>query len=238
MTALPLSRRAFLHTAAAALVYRSTRAWAAGAPVLVEDWRAAVIGSRGVPPGWQKYETPAGHPAYDFTVVEDAGRRALHMKSAGEHSTIAKEVQADLTATPILAWQWRVLGLPQGADLRNRATSDAAGHVFAVWPRFPTFVRSRLIGYVWDPALPIGTVIPSRKTGAVTFIVARRGEAGLGQWLDERRNVADDYRLVFGEAPPPLPAVALSIDTNDTRAPTEAMFARIELQPRSNKIGR
>ena len=154
------------------------------------------------------------------------------MKSAGEHSTIAKEVQADLAATPILAWQWRVLSLPQRADLRNRATSDAGGHIFAVWPRFPAFVRSRLIGYVWDPALPIGTVIPSRKTGTVTFIVVRRGEAGLGQWQDDRRNVAEDYRTVFGEAAPPLPALALSIDTNDTRSQAEAMFGRIELRAR------
>ena len=200
--------------------------------MLVEDWAAARSGTTGVPPGWQKYETPGGRPAYEFTIVDDAGRRALHMKSTSEHSTIAKEVQADLAATPILAWQWRVLSLPLRADLRNRATSDAGGHIFAVWPRFPAFVRSRLIGYVWDPALPIGTVIPSQKTGTVTFIVVRRGEAGLGQWQDDRRNVAEDYRTVFGEAAPPLPAVALSIDTNDTRSQAEAMFGRIELRSR------
>jgi hypothetical protein len=227
-----LSRRALLQGAAAALLSRPGRAWSAGPRVPVEDWRATLVGSTGVPPGWQKYETPGGHPAYDFTVVEDAGRRALHMKSAGEHSTIAREVQADLAGLPILAWQWRVLRLPQGADLRNRATSDVTGHIFAVWPRFPAFARSRLIGYVWDPTLPVGTVIPSRKTGTVTFIVARRGEPGLGQWIDERRDVADDYRKVFGEAPPPLPVLALSIDTNDTRSPAEAMFGRIELQSR------
>ena len=69
----------------------------------VEDWSAAPVGWKGVPTGWQKYETPGGHPAYDLTVVENAGRRSLHMKSAGEHSTIAKEVRADLAATPILA---------------------------------------------------------------------------------------------------------------------------------------
>ena len=62
--------------------------------------------------------------------------------------------------------------------------------------------------------------------------MVRRGEAGLGQWLDERRNVADDYRNVFGEAPPPLPVLALSIDTNDTRSSAEAMFGRLELQSR------
>lgn len=232
MTTHPVSRRALLQGAAALLLARPRCAWAAGPHEPVEDWSGAPLGSKGVPPGWQKYETPGGHPAYDFTVVEDAGRRALAMKSAGEHSTIAKEVQADLAATPILTWQWRVLSLPARADLRERATSDAGGHIFAVWPRFPAFVRSRLIGYVWDPALPIGTVIPSRKTSTVTFIVVRRGETGLGQWQDDRRNVAEDYRTVFGEPAPPLPALALSIDTNDTRSQVEAMFGRIELRAR------
>jgi hypothetical protein len=228
----PLSRRALLRSTAAGLLYPTARAWGASARVTVEDWSLAPVGSRGVPPGWQKYETPGGHPAYNLTVVEEPGRRYLHMKSAGERSTIAKEVGADLAVTPVLAWQWRVLSLPRGADLRRRATSDATGHIFAVWPRFPAFVRSRLIGYVWDPTLPVGTIIPSRKTAAVTFIVVRRGEPGLGQWLEQRRNVAQDHRDVFGEEAPQLPVVALSIDTNDTRSPAESVFGRIELRSR------
>lgn len=226
----PLSRRAFL-LAGASWLGHGCPAAAAGPAVSIETWSGATVGASGVPPGWQKYETPGGHPAYDFTVVEDAGRRALRMRSAGDHSTIAKEVQADLTATPILAWQWRLIGLPSGANLEKRATSDATGHIFAVWPRFPAFARSRLIGYVWDPALPVGTVVPSRKTSTVSFIVVRRGQSGLGQWLDERRHVADDHLKVFGDAATALPAVALSIDTNDTRSAAEAMFGRIELQP-------
>lgn len=230
MMAHPLCRRALLLSVAGFLLGRSGRAGGAGARVPVEDWSAHRVGSKGVPSGWQKHETPGGHPAYDFTVVEDAGLRALHMKSTGEHSTIAKEVRVDLAATPILAWRWRVITLPQGADLRNRAASDATGHIFAVWPRFPAFARSRLIGYIWDSVLPVGTVIPSRKTAAVTFIVVRQGDPGRGQWLDERRNVAEDYRKLFAEAPPPLPVLALSIDTNDTRATAETLFGRIEFQ--------
>ncbi|HEY7037544.1 MAG TPA: DUF3047 domain-containing protein [Methylomirabilota bacterium] len=232
MTGPGLSRRAFLLAAGASLLGRGDPALAGDAPRSIEDWSAAKPGAKGVPPGWQTYETPGGHPAYDFTMVEDAGRRALDMKSAGDHSTIAKEIQADLTATPILAWQWRVIALPSGANLENRATSDATGHVFVIWPRFPALVRSRLIGYVWDPARPVGTVVRSRKTSTVSFIVVRRGESDLGQWLDERRHVADDHLEVFGERATTLPVVALSIDTNDTRSSAEALFGRIDLQPR------
>jgi hypothetical protein len=119
-----------------------------------------------------------------------------------------------------------VLTLPRGADLRERATSDTTGHLFVIWPRFPALLRSRLIGYVWDPSLPIGTVVKSRKTSTVTFIVVRRGEDGLGQWLRERRNGDDDHPRVFGEAPDKPQALALSIDTNDTRSAAETRFAR------------
>jgi hypothetical protein len=221
------SRRAFLiATTTAVLGARRARA-SAGAIDTVEDWSEAPLGTRGVPPGWEKYETPRGQPAYDFTVVEDDGRRALNLKSASEHSTIAKPVHVDLEATPLLAWQWKVVSLPRGADLRERATSDATGHLFVIWPRFPALVRSRLVGYVWDPALPVGTIVKSTKTATVTFVVARTGEQGLGRWLDERRNVAADHRRIFGETPAAPGAIALSIDTNDTRSTAEALFGRI-----------
>jgi hypothetical protein len=191
-----LSRRALLLSAGLELLARG-RAWGAGSRLLIEDWSGASAGTRGVPPGWQKYETLGGHPAYDFTVVDAGGGLALDMRSAAEHSTIGREVRVDLDATPILSWRWRMISLPQGAD----------------------------------PALPVGTVVPSSKTAMVTFIVVRQGAQGLGQWTDERRNVADDYRKLYGETPPPLPVIALSIDTNDTRSIAEAVFGRIELQP-------
>lgn len=166
--------------AAAGLLGRPGGALAAAAPVSIESWNAATVGAKGVPAGWQRYESPGGQPACDFTVVADAGRGAQRMRSAGDHSTIAKEAQADLAATPILAWQWRVVALAAGADPRQHAASDATGHLFAIWPRVPAFARSRLIGYVWDPRLPVGTVVPSQKASTVSFIVVRRGETGLG----------------------------------------------------------
>ena len=234
---MPMSRRSLLFAAAGAILGRTTGLAGAGGlagaegPITVEDWRRVSVGSHGVPPGWEKYETPRGDPAYDFTVVEDDGRRALAMRSAGDHSTIAHRVQADLEATPRLHWQWKVRRFPRGADLRARATSDATGHLFVIWPRFPALLRSRLIGYVWDPALPAGTVVPSTKTGTVTFVVVRSGPAEQDRWVEERRDVAADHRRIFGEAPAAPGAVALSIDTNDTRSAAEALFGAIAFSP-------
>jgi Protein of unknown function (DUF3047) len=215
--------------AAAALRSRSTF-WAG--PVLIEDWSTQPIGARGIPQGWRSYETPGGHPRYDFTIVEDAGRRAIELRSVDEHSTIAREVSVDLGVTPMLEWSWRVLTQPAGADLRTWAGSDASGHIFVVWPRFPALLRTRLIGYVWDPALPVGSAVVSAKTRLVNFVVARSGGRGLGDWSTERHDVVADYRRIYGDAPPRPGAIALSIDTNDTRAPAAARFGRIAFLPR------
>jgi hypothetical protein len=93
-------------------------------------------------------------------------------------------------------------------------------------------LRSRLVGYVWDPVIPPETIVRSAKTSLVSFVVARSGPRGLGEWSIERHDVAADYRRIYGEAPFKPGAVALSIDTNDTRASAAARFGRIAFLPR------
>ena len=100
-------------------------------------------------------------------------------------------------------------------------------HLFVVWPRVPAPLRSRLIGYVWDPAAPAGTIEKSRKTGTTTFVILRSGPAELGRWITERRDVRADYVRIFGEAPDPPSALAISNDANDTHAGAEGFIGRI-----------
>lgn len=229
---LPIaSRRVFLATATAAALLGSRPGRARAAEVrVVEDWSRQTLGAQGTPAGWQTYETPGGRPRYDFTVVDDGGRRALRLRSADEHSTIAKDPGVDLLATPILEWAWKVVAFPAGVDLRRKAGSDATGHLLVVWPRFPALLRSRVLAYVWDPGLPAGTMLRSAKTSRVTYVVVRSGTTGVGEWRTERRNVRDDYRAVYAEEPDPPGAIALSIDTNDTRAPAEALIGAISFR--------
>jgi len=225
-----LSRRQVLAAAAGSLA--GGRHVAAADRRVVENWQQAPVGHQGIPPGWKAYETPGGHPRYDFTVVEDAGHRALRMRSDNEHSTIAHELDVDLTSTPVLSWWWKIVSFPAGADLRERATSDATGHLFVIWPRFPEMLRSRIIGYVWEPRAPADAIFASKKTGTLTYVVLRSGREGLGAWVEERRDVAADYRRIHGGAPSNPPVLALSIDTNDTRAKAESLFGSIAFQGR------
>jgi DUF3047 family protein len=193
----------------------------------VENWARQELGARGIPAGWRPYETIGGHPAYDFTVVENEGHRCLQLRSRGDHSTIARRLRISLKATPVLEWSWKLVQFPARADVRRKDRSDLSGHLFVVWPRQPAMFRSRLIGYVWDEHIAADSIEPSRKTGTVTFVVVRSGTAEASTWVTERRNVAEDYRRIYGEEPEDAGAVALSIDTNDTRSSAEAFFGAI-----------
>jgi hypothetical protein len=212
--------------ASLAVLAFATLAWAAG-DVVVEDWSKTPVGSKGIPPGWSGQRW--GSPAYDMTVVDDGGRKVLHLRSRNEGSTISKEVKGhvNLSETPFLEWQWKMVTLPKGGNSCVKATDDQAGQVFVMWPRFPEQVRSRILGYVWDTTQPVGTVCKSEKTGMVTYVVVRSGTADLGKWMTERRNVRDDYKRVYGEDAENPGVVSLSIDSNDTNSAAESFVGPI-----------
>jgi DUF3047 family protein len=195
--------------------------------VVIEDWSAAPIGSKGIPPGWHKQDW--GSPRYDFTVVEERGQRAIHLTSASDSSNVNKDVRGKvhLAETPILEWTWKVVALPQGADARSSATDDQAAQLYVVWPRFPQAVHSRVIGYIWDSTAPAGSIFRSQKTSTVTYVVVRSGPADLGTWITERRDVREDFKRIYGEEPEDPGAVSFGIDSDDVKGTAESYLGHI-----------
>ena len=200
-------------------------AWAAD--FLVEDWASVPVGTKGIPPGWQKQRW--GSPSYDFTLVEQEGRKVLQLKSAGDGSTISKEIKGKVSVkdTPILEWTWKAVALPQGADARKKDTDDQAAQLYVTWPRFPEAVRSRIVGYIWDTTAPAGAVFKSQKTGTVTYFVLRSGPTDLGKWVTERRNVLEDFKKAYGEAPDDPSILSFGIDSDDVKGSAESFMGAI-----------
>ncbi len=117
--------------------------------------------------------------------------------------------------------------LPTGGNACQKSTDDEAAQVYVAWLRSPEAVRSRIIGYVWDSTAPAGTICKSQKTSTVTYIVLRSGSDELGKWITERRNVVEDFRKIYGEAPDNFTALSLGIDSDDTRSSAESFIGPI-----------
>ena len=203
------------------------------------------LGSDGIPKGW-RLKVWQGRPDLKLVNGLGSGDKAIRMRSEKASVALYRDLKIDLKTYPTLSWQWKVTKLPQGADARINNKDDQAAGVYAIFPRFPSLFNSRLIGYVWDSSVPAGTVLQSRKSPQICYIVIQSGRGKMNAWINEERDVYADYQMVFGEDPPKVGALSLTIDTDDTRSKAESFFGRIAFtnkhakapSPESNKFAK
>jgi hypothetical protein len=191
--------------------------------VPVADFIPTRLPASGVPPGWEVTEFSGNDPAVELTRTE--GRVALRLRSDRNSFALHRDVVLDLRQYPVLTWSWKVTKLPNGGDVRDPGRNDQAAQVYVVFPRWPApRTTSDVIGYVWDSRAPVGTRQSHPKAPNVRIVVLESGPGRLEQWLREERNVAEDYKALFGRQAPRAGKIALMIDSNDTRSDAEAMF--------------
>jgi regulator of sigma D len=61
------------------------------------------------------------------------------------------------------------------------------------------------------------------------MIAVQSGPAHVGQWLEEKRNLLEDYRRCFGEDPGKAGVVAIMTDTDNTGEKAMAWYGPIRL---------
>lgn len=197
---------------------------AAGECVVLEDFSRGQAGE--FPPDW-KPRKEAGREVY--SIREEGGLRFLRAASRGLGVQAAKEHPWDLTTRPVLAWSWRPLEFPQGSDERHAKTNDSALAVYAVFPYSAFAVKA--VKYIWSATVPAGSHLNSSR-GLTQVRVLRSGVADKGEWIEERVNVLDDYRTLFGESEAPKPlGIAVLTDADDTRSRAQGDYARFRLCP-------
>jgi DUF3047 family protein len=183
----------------------------------------------GTPAGWELREFSG---RAEIELVRSERGLAVHLRAERASFALYRDLVVGLDEFPALGWSWKVARLPTGGDVRQAARDDQAAQVYVVFPRWPSpRTQSDVIGYVWDTTAPAGTTLRSPKAANVRIIVVESGQQRLGVWRREWRNVAQDYRTLFGRAAPRVGAIAVMIDSNDTLSAAEAtvgdlIFAR------------
>lgn len=163
-------------------------------------------------------------------IVEDgAGQEVLCLKSVGTSTALYKKMELNIKDSPFLHWKWKVTKIPAGADVRKKNSDDQAAQIYVVFPKFPSQINSRMLGYIWDSSAPINSEVTSNKLSTIKYIVVKSGANELGKWFSEKRNVYDDYKRLFGEEPPMVGSIALMIDSDDTKSSAESFFGDIYL---------
>lgn len=133
---------------------------------------------------------------------------------------VGEAERGDASARVLLGFGGDVSALP----LRTRMLFDLAQALTGESPPYAT------LAYVWDPVLPVGTVVPDPRTDRIRKIVVESGAEGLRRWRDHRRDLAADFELAFGEKPGPLLHVALMTDSDNTGTTAQAWYGPVELR--------
>lgn len=169
-----------------------------------------------------------------YTVTADH----LSARTDGGASALYREVTVDLERFPCLSWRWRISGVFAGNEAeRTRAGDDYPARVYVVFDTGIGFWNTRAVNYVWSSTQPVGMHWPNAYTDRAGMIAVASGDARTGRWVHQHRDVAADYRRLFGEAPPDVAAVAVMTDGDDLGVSATADYADIHFRAASS-VGR
>ncbi len=219
-------RRASILAIALPLLIASVPA-SAEAPILIDDFAG------GLSPKWEK-KSFRGETAY--RAVEEEGRPALKAESRAAASALVFPVSFDPKAYPRLSWSWKIERTIGKEDERTKRGDDYAARVYVVFPS-ALFWKTRAINYIWASRLPRGSFHPNAFTSNAVMVAVESGDGKAGKWIDEERDLLEDFRRAFGEDPPEAGAVAIMTDTDDTGAYAVAWYGAIRLLPADRRGG-
>lgn len=159
----------------------------------------------------------------------DAGGTVLEAVAEGASSGLFRELDVDLGSTPVLRWSWSIEAPVAVDDVRTRAGDDFAARVYVVFSGGMAFWRTTSLVYVWaDENAPEG-FWKNPFTDNARMLAVNRGAAD-GGWASVRRDIVDDYRAAFEAEPPPVVAVAIMTDTDQTGVRAVARYGAIRFE--------
>jgi hypothetical protein len=198
-------------------------------------------------PGWQEFVLP-GKRSTHYWAGWEGPQRVVHARADASASMLRRRVRIEAAELGSVEFSWRAGALIDGADLTDADASDSPTRIVLAFDGDPARLSQRnrmlfdlaqvvsgeappyaTLMYVWDSRAAPETVIASRRTDRVRKIVVESGPERRGRWLHYRRDIAADYRRVFGEAPGALIGVGLMTDADNTRSRAEASYGEVRL---------
>lgn len=214
---------------------------AAAEPLWVGRFNA---GEAAIPAPWKIELVNEKVPPTRYALRHWDGVPAIEAHASKSMALLARTVAVDLKKTPILCWQWRIDAPVASADMSKKSGDDYAARVYLTFSLPPeqlglstrlklSLARSiygnqlpdAALNYVWDNHHPVGTLQNNAYTERARMLVLRSGAGKTGAWVQERRDVAQDFQRAFGDLGGKLSGLAIASDTDNTGEEAHAGFA-------------
>jgi hypothetical protein len=197
-----------------------------------------------LPAGWQNYIIRRNLKRTQYEKVSLGGKTVLHATADGASSGLRCEVKVNPIETPWFTWNWRVDALHLNATVADDDAEDTAVRVILTFEgdvaslplrdrmffeQVELFTGNKLpyatLAYAWDGQLPVGKTVPYVRSKRLQNHIVETGNARVGQWLSYERNVVEDFKQIFGVAPPGIiSSVGVLTDSDDLKNTVEAWY--------------
>lgn len=186
------------------------------------------------------------HTSYEL--IQDTNRTVIRAHSRNAASGLMRRLRIDPREYPWLQWSWKIDHVLEKGDVTTKAGDDYAVRIYVafafepeqstLWERMKrkaahAFTDQEIPGsalnYIWASNASQETVVPSPFEQRSRMIVLESGNTRSGQWIVEQRNIVEDYRRAFGEAPPEIIGIGIMTDTDNTGEETTGYYGDIVL---------
>ncbi|MED5621323.1 DUF3047 domain-containing protein [Ideonella sp. BN130291] len=188
-------------------------------------------------------------PFTRFAVEPVAGTPALRVEADRSYGNLLHPLAASQLRH--LSWRWTMDEPNLLADLHHRSGEDVAVRVCVLFDmpldKVPLADRAMMllarggepvpgatVCYIWDQKLAPGTALHSPYTGRIRMLVLRGAETPLHQWVSETRDLAADFKRLFGDEAdtvPPIMGVLVGGDADNTQSHSLAHVGPLQLVP-------
>lgn len=171
-----------------------------------------------------------GSSSYRPDVVDQ--RSVLEAKANASASLLFRQQLVNLEKSPVLKWTWKISNTYQQLasgqiDERSRGGDDFPARVYVVFRDGPLPSNALAINYVWASGETTGTYWPNPYQKNAIMMVVESGDARAGQWVSHERNVAEDFKRLFGKDISTLHGYAVMVDGDNTGNTTTSWFDRL-----------
>jgi hypothetical protein len=165
----------------------------------------------------------------DYKIIAAGSTQVLQAVSNAAASALVYQKDFILEDFSVVSWRWKIAGIIEKGDAASKQTDDYAARIYIIFPHW-FYPNTKSLNYIWANKLKKGSVVPSVYTGNSMMIAVESGPESVGEWQTVRRNIAEDYRLAFGEEPPKKWRLAIMTDTDNTGGQAKAWYDDIRLE--------
>ena len=170
----------------------------------------------------------SGNSTYEL--VEKDGSQVLQGSTDGAASILYKEKTINLNETPVFNWSWKIQDIYENIEEQTRKGDDFPARLYVVAKTGLLPWQTLAINYVWSSNQAMGEIWPNPFTKKAKMVVVQTGKDNAGQWVSQSRNIADDFKELFGREVDKIDGYAVMVDGDNANKKGTAWFADIRFE--------